>query len=73
MRFFVHSSAARGRRWMKLQSNEFEPKALKVFSFLNIKKKGAIAYCVVHCKVTQFAMVQSITEQSVQVKWGRLR
>jgi len=26
MRFFVHSSAARGRRWMKLKSNEFEPR-----------------------------------------------
>jgi len=26
MRFFVQSSAARGRRWLKLQSNEFEPR-----------------------------------------------
>jgi len=26
MRFFVHSSAARGHRWMKLQTNEFEPR-----------------------------------------------
>ena len=26
MRFFVHSSAARGRRWLKLQSNEFGPR-----------------------------------------------
>jgi len=26
MRFFVHSFTARGRRWLKLQSNEFEPR-----------------------------------------------
>ena len=30
MRFFVHSAAARGRRWLKLQSNEFEPSFIQI-------------------------------------------
>jgi len=36
MRSFVHSSAARGRRWLKLQSNEFEPRWVLTASFIQI-------------------------------------
>ena len=38
MRFFVHSSAARWRRWLKLQSNEFEPRWVQLPSFIQISQ-----------------------------------
>jgi len=41
MRFFVHSSAARGRRCMKLQSNEFEPRWVLTTKFHENRSTGS--------------------------------
>jgi len=41
MRFFVHSSAARGRRWLKLQSNEFEPRWVLTAKFHPNRSTGS--------------------------------
>jgi len=39
MTFLVHSPAARGRRWMKLKSNEFEPRWVITTKFHQINRK----------------------------------
>jgi len=41
MRFFVHTSATRGRRRLKLQSNEFEPRWVLTATFHPNRSTGS--------------------------------
>jgi len=41
MSFFVHSSTARGHKWMKLQSNDFEPRWVLTAKFHPNRSTGS--------------------------------
>jgi len=41
MRYFVHSSTTRGRQWLKLQSNEFEPRWVLTAKFHPNRSTGS--------------------------------